>query len=667
MRLFRSAPARAALLASSTLVVSSLVPADAGAVVEQTDGLVVPVQVMNCPGSGNPNGCIQVALNIGEGLAPTAQNNPLNAVFDAVTSPEIFAIPKNNGAFGTVTVQDLIEGAGYENSFGWYNVSNPSALYVITPCTDEPGSSRTVDFQNEFVQGRYLGGFIGFFLITPEGQPNPNNCGSIGNVGHQYYTEQAKNGDGNYVHYLLYQSKVNPLAFYFGFEDLYRGGDNDFEDMFLKVTGLLAPCSPSPEVCDNMDNNCDGLVDNTPVDAGGACGPTDAGECSFGVVACQSGVLVCNGYQGPSPELCDGLDNDCDGVIDDAPAGEGGSCGVDTGECSFGTQQCIGGVFVCVGKKGPSLETCNTLDDDCNGAVDDSTIDAGGPCGSNVGVCNPGVLTCVNGAIECVGGTMGSAEVCNSLDDDCNGAIDDGDPGGGAACGPDTGVCDPGVEHCVGGQVVCIGGVGPSAEICDGLDNDCDGMGDNLAPCPDGSKCVQGSCAEPCGSGEFACPGGQICVDNYCLPATCDNVMCPEGQMCVQGICVKNGAGGMGGGGGMGTGGMGGGAGGGMSAGGGGTGGGGAGAGGETNGGAWGLPSGGGGTSCAVSGSAGLAGSAGLLAAWGAALGGLGLALRRIFGSNGSNRSNGSPRSRAKDANRKRRSAPRAGQGGRTL
>jgi len=629
MRLFRSPTARAAILTAGLLATSSLFVPDASAVVEQTDGLVVPVQVANCPGSGNPNGCIQVALNLGEGFAATAQNNPLNAVFDAVTSPEIFAIPKTNGVFGTVTVQDQIEGAGYENSFGWYNVSNPSMLYVITPCSDEPGSSKTVNFQTEFDQGRYLGGFIGFFLITPEQQPMPNNCGSIGNVGYLYYTEQAKNGDGNYVHYLLYQSKTNPLAFYFGFEDLYRGGDNDFEDMFLKVTGLLAPCSPSPEVCDNMDNNCDGLVDNTPVDAGGVCGPTDVGECSFGTLACQAGVLVCNGVQGASPEMCDGLDNDCDSMVDDVPIGEGASCGVDTGECSFGTQQCIGGVFVCVGAKGPSLETCNTLDDDCNGATDDSPIDAGGPCGSNIGVCNPGVLTCVNGAIECVGGTTGSAEVCNSLDDDCNGAIDDGDPGGGGACGIDTGACDPGVEHCVGGQIVCVGGVGPTVEICDGLDNDCDGAGDNLAPCPNGSKCVQGSCAEPCGSGEFACPGGQICVENYCVPATCDNVMCPTGQMCVQGICVEGGAGGMGGGGGASAGGAGGGMGGGKPAGSGGMGGGpGAGGAGGEEGGVWGLPSGGGGTTCSASGAGRIAGSGSLLAAWAAALGGL--ALRKL-------------------------------------
>jgi hypothetical protein len=528
----------------------TLVVGQALAVVEQTDGLVVPILGANCPVSGSLNGCIQVGLNIGEGLASTAPNNPLKAIFDAVTTPEIFSVPKPNGVYGNVKVDDLLEGADYENTFGWYNVSDPSNLYPITSCTDEPGSSRTVDFQTEFTQGRYLGGFISFFLITPENAPVANNCGVIGNVGHIYYTEQAKNGDGNYVHYLLYRSKQDSLAYYFGFEDLYRGGDNDFDDMFLKVTGLLAPCTPSAEICDGKDNNCDGLVDNAPVDAGGECGATDVGECSFGAQACQGGVLVCVGEKGPTAEMCNGLDDDCNGTADDAPAGAGQACGTDAGECAFGAQQCIGGVLVCLGGKGPSLEVCNGLDDDCDSSLDDDSIDSGGPCGTNVGACLPGVLTCMNGTIECVGGTAGTAEQCNGIDDDCNGAIDDGDPGGSGACGTDEGACEAGVEHCVGGTIVCVGGIGPTSESCDGIDNDCDGTADQLAPCPGQSTCVMGSCAEPCGSGEFPCPGGQACINNYCVLSTCENVTCDPGYMCTQGICLPEGSGGGGPGGG---------------------------------------------------------------------------------------------------------------------
>jgi MYXO-CTERM domain-containing protein len=512
---------------------------DARAVIEQTDGTVVPVSTGTCPGA--PNSCIQTALNIGEGFLDTATTNPLKAIFDATVTPEVFAIPKVNGNFGLVKVDDLQEGAGYENTFGWYNVSDPGSLYPITPCADEPfDPTRVVNFQTEFTAGRYKGGFIGFFLATPENQPTSDNCGALGNIGHLYYTEQARNGDGNYVHYLVYQSKAVALTYYFGFEDLFRGGDNDFDDMVLKVNGLLAPCVPSPEICDGKDNNCDGLVDNSPVDAGGTCGGSSVGACKPGTNVCVNGGIVCVGAVGPTPEICNGIDDDCNGIIDDGPVGVGQSCGTNVGECKFGANSCIGGVLVCVGGKGPSLEICNSKDDDCNGAVDNTTIDTGGACGSNIGACKPGTQTCVSGMIVCIGGTLGTPEVCNNLDDDCNGAIDDGDPGGGTTCGTDVGACSSGVQHCQGGVLVCVGAVGPTAELCDGIDNNCDGIGDNLAVCPNGSQCVAGSCAGACKSGEFQCPGGQVCVTGFCVPQSCDNVSCPAGKVCVQGSCVKD-------------------------------------------------------------------------------------------------------------------------------
>ncbi len=514
---------------------------DAFAVVEQVDGTVMPIfNAATCPSGGSPISCVPTALNIGEGLPATSSTNPLNAVLDAATSPEVFAIPQTGGVYGTVKVTDLVEGAGFENSFGWYNVDAPNTLYVITPCADEPTSVRNVNFQTEFTAGRYLGGFIGFFLITPENQPVANNCGSLGDVGHLYYTEQAKNGDGNYVHYLIYTSKVDNKRFYFGFEDLFRGGDNDFEDMFLQVDGLVVACQPTAEICDGKDNNCDGLVDNNPVDAGTPCGVTDTGACKLGIEVCQNGGLLCVGAILPSPEVCNGIDDNCNAVIDDSPFGEGANCGSNVGACLFGAQTCVGGVFVCVGGKGPTNEICNVIDDDCNGAVDDNTIDSGGPCGSNVGACSPGILACTVGMVTCQGGMLPGLEVCNGVDDDCNGAVDDGDPGGGAACGIDTGTCKSGLEHCVGGAVVCVGSIGPTPEICDGLDNDCDGTGDNLATCPNGSQCIQGNCAAPCGQGEFPCPGGQQCISGFCEQVSCADVTCKAGDHCENGVCIPD-------------------------------------------------------------------------------------------------------------------------------
>ena len=65
------------------------------------------------------------------------------------------------------------------------------------------------------------------------------------------------------------------IPYYFGFEDLWRGGDNDFEDMLIRVKGLIQPCTPTTELCNGLDDNCDGLVDNDPADAGGECTELD--------------------------------------------------------------------------------------------------------------------------------------------------------------------------------------------------------------------------------------------------------------------------------------------------------------------------------------------------------------------------------------------------------
>ena len=131
---------------------------------------------------------------------------------------------------------------------------------------------------------------------------------------------------------------------------------------------------------------------------------------------------------------------------------------------------CVSGALTCVGGTGPTAETCNNLDDDCDGATDDGNPGGGascytGPAGtSGRGICRPGVRQCTAGSLVCVGQTLPGTETCNGItDDDCDGTTDDGDPGGGAACGTDVGECVAGVQHCTGGAVVCTGSVGPAA------------------------------------------------------------------------------------------------------------------------------------------------------------------------------------------------------------
>ena len=68
------------------------------------------------------------------------------------------------------------------------------------------------------------------------------------------------------------------------------------------------------ELCNGLDDDCDGLDDNVPVTE---CGDYDQGECSRGLLFCENGISVCRGALLPTPETCDLKDNDCDGRVDE--------------------------------------------------------------------------------------------------------------------------------------------------------------------------------------------------------------------------------------------------------------------------------------------------------------------------------------------------------------
>ncbi len=197
---------------------------------------------------------------------------------------------------------------------------------------------------------------------------------------------------------------------------------------------------------------------------GGACSPGANEPCttSCGTTGSRSCTSLGWSLCAPPSETCNGVDDDCDGMADEAVQR---TC---NNACGAGVETCVGGAFQACTARTPTEETCNGIDDDCDGVADDNVTRACTTmCGAGVEMCSGGMFG------GCTGARTPSTETCNNVDDDCNGTVDDGLR---RNCST---ACGAGEEVCSGGAFGACSARTPTGESCNRVDDDCNGTVDD--------------------------------------------------------------------------------------------------------------------------------------------------------------------------------------------
>lgn len=260
------------------------------------------------------------------------------------------------------------------------------------------------------------------------------------------------------------------------------------------VFNLIANTA-TKEVCDNLDNDCDGATDEgLRRSCSSPCGP--------GQETCKAGRWVNCTAAVSRPEKCNGKDDDCDGRIDENFSNKGRTCVKGKGACrTTGVYRCKAdqsGTYCDARTIPPKPEKCNGIDDNCDGRIDEPWGNKGQTCSSGSGTCQQkGKFVCKpdGSGVQCSapGGTP-KPEVCDGLDNNCNGTVDE------QLRRPCKTACGSGLETCKSGKWQGCTARPATIETCDSLDNDCDGQTDEN---------LQRECSSKCGKGKETCVNGR--------------------------------------------------------------------------------------------------------------------------------------------------------------